>query len=68
MPQAPQSSTHDVAQALAGINFPCDKTRILEHARKNNASKEALQAIENLPSAKYTSMADVFKGVGEENR
>jgi len=68
MPQAPHSSTHDIAQALAGIDFPADKNRILEHARRNNVSKEALQAIEKLPSAQYTSMADVFKGVGEEKR
>jgi len=46
----------------------CRKLRILEHARRNNVSKEALQAIEKLPSAQYTSMADVFKGVGEEKR
>lgn len=68
MPQAPQSRTHDVAQALSGINFPCDKNSILEYARRNNASQEALQAIESLPAAQYTSMADVFKGVGEENQ
>ena len=68
MPQAPQSSTHDVAQALTGIDFPCDKNQILEHARRNNATKEALSAIENLPSAEYTSMADVFKGVGESKK
>jgi hypothetical protein len=68
MPQAPQSSTHDVAQALSGINFPADKNGILEHARKNNASQEALQAIENLPADQYTSMADVFKGIGQEKQ
>ena len=68
MPQAPQSSTHDIAQALAGISFPCDKNNILEHARRNNASQKALQAIQDLPSAQYSSMADVFAGVGEENK
>ncbi len=68
MPQAPQSATHDIAQALAGINFPCNKNSIVEYARRNNASQKALEAIERLPSAEYSSMADVFKGVGEENQ
>lgn len=64
MPLARQSMTHDVAQALNGIDFPADKRKIIEYARKHGASSEISNALNGLPEEQYTSMADVFKGIG----
>lgn len=64
MPLARQSMTHDVAQALNGIGFPADKDKICEYARQHGANKEINDALKALPEEQYTSMADVFKGIG----
>lgn len=58
-------STATIAQALSGIDFPCDKQKLVEYAQKNNADSEVVDAIRQMPEAEYTSMADVFKGVGQ---
>lgn len=64
MPLARQSTTHDVAQSLAGIDFPANKNKLIEYARKNNANDSLLEAMQKMPDEQYTSMADVFKGIG----
>ena len=57
-------STASLAQALSGIDFPTSKDKMVEHARKNHADQEVLQAIQQLPDSEYANMADVFKGSG----
>lgn len=57
-------SPANVAQALGGIDFPADKKKMLEYARSHGADPQVLQLIEQMPEEQYTSMADVFKGVG----
>lgn len=64
MSLARQSTPHDAAQSLAGIDFPADKNKIVQYAQKKNASSEVLEALKGMPEAEYTSMADVFKGLG----
>lgn len=58
-------STASIAQALSGIDFPANKEKLVEYAQKNNADSEVVDAIRQMPEAEYTSMADVFKGVGQ---
>ena len=60
-------STATIAQVLSGIDFPCDRQRLVEYAQKNNADPEVLEAIRAMPESEYTSMADVFKGVGQSH-
>lgn len=57
-------STGTIAQTLSGIDFPADKNKLVEYARKNKADKDVIQVLEGMPDEQYTSMADVFKGVG----
>ncbi len=64
MSLARQSTPHDAAQALTGIDFPADKNKIVEYARSHNAKEELVEALKLLPDEEYTSMADVFKGIG----
>lgn len=58
-------STATIAQVLSGIDFPADKQKLVEYAQKNNADSEILDTINQMPESEYTSMADVFKGVGQ---
>jgi hypothetical protein len=60
-------STATIAQVLSGIDFPANKQQLVDYAQKNNADKEVIEAIQQMPEAEYTSMADVFKGVGQSH-
>ncbi|MGE5547519.1 MAG: DUF2795 domain-containing protein [Solirubrobacterales bacterium] len=68
MPLARQSTPHDAAQTLAGIDFPADKNKIVQYAQGKNASKELIDALNSMPDEQYTSMADVFKGLGQSEQ
>lgn len=65
MSLARQSTPHDAAQSLSGIDFPADKNKIVQYAQQKNASQEVIDALKGMPEAEYTSMADVFKGLGQ---
>ena len=67
MPLARQSSTHDVARTLAGIDFPADKNKVINYARQHQANEDLVEVLEKLPNEQYTSMADIFKGIGMES-
>ncbi|CAA7613564.1 DUF2795 domain-containing protein [Magnetospirillum sp. UT-4] len=67
MPLARQSMPHDAAQTLAGIDFPADRSKIVEYARSKNASDDIIKALDGMPDDQYTSMADVFKGLGQSD-
>ncbi|MDA8216023.1 MAG: DUF2795 domain-containing protein [Dehalococcoidales bacterium] len=54
-----------VTQCLSGINFPCSKNDLIDHARQNNCSNDVLDTLRELPDTRYNSMADVVSGIGE---
>lgn len=58
-------SPSNVAQFLKGIDFPCRKSNLIEHARKNRAEEPVLRALEAFPERDYASMAEVMEGFGE---
>lgn len=62
------TNTAVIAQSLQGIDFPADRNGLIEQARKNNADQDVLNVISHMPETQYTSMADVFKGVGEARK
>jgi len=59
------TNTAVIAQSLHGVGFPADRQQLIEHARKNNADQDVVAVLSKMPDTRYTSMADVFKGVGE---
>ncbi len=61
-------STATIAQVLSGIDFPADRQKLVDYARRNNAGQDVLDAITQMPEVEYSSMADVFKGVGQSSR
>ena len=52
----------DVTHHLKGIHFPAEKGELVEHARKNGAPSETVEAIEAMPDGTYKTVADVMKG------
>lgn len=67
MTLAPRS-TGAVARALQGIDFPADRKKLEEYASRNHAAADVLDVIRHMPEERYSSMADVFKGVGMARR
>lgn len=57
-------STATIAQALQGIDFPAGKDKLVEWAKEHKVDSDVIDVIEKMPDEEYTSMADVFKGVG----
>lgn len=55
-----------VSKALKGVDFPKDKNELVAHAR-GAGDDSVIAALERLPNRRYSSMADVERGVGEED-
>ncbi|HAR63566.1 MAG: DUF2795 domain-containing protein [Candidatus Margulisiibacteriota bacterium] len=58
-------STAMVEKALAGIDYPADKSKMLQFAKERNASSEVLDVLNRMQDRQYTSAADLARGVGE---
>lgn len=56
------SPTRELAKNLEGIDFPANRTKLVEWARGHGASEETINQLNDMPDEEYTSMADVFKG------
>lgn len=52
-----------LVQALEGISFPCDRTRIVEYARGHDVSSRALEYLEQLPEQQYRDMTELFSAL-----
>jgi hypothetical protein len=70
---SPSISAATIAKLLSGIDFPKSKAALVQYARHNLDNKEkaeyasateVLKVLENLPSRKYSNMADVEYEVG----
>lgn len=63
-----ESPTRELAKNLQGIDFPVDRSKLIEYAREHGASEETCKKLEGMPDEEYTSMADVFKGFGQKEK
>ena len=52
----------DVTHHLQGIHFPAEKNELVEHAKKNGAPSEIMEALEAMSEQTYKTVADVMKG------
>ncbi|MCE8032212.1 DUF2795 domain-containing protein [Billgrantia tianxiuensis] len=59
------ASAAGIAQALRGMEFPCDSKALLEQAKANDAPREIVEVLGEFPDRKFETMADVQKTVGE---
>lgn len=49
-----------LVQALEGISFPCDRTQLIDYARRNNLSDRTLAVLEEIPEGRYYDLGEVF--------
>jgi hypothetical protein len=57
-----------VSKSLKGIHFPADREKVVQYAKKNMASDEVMNVLENMPEENYDSMAGVWHAVSQERR
>ncbi|WP_424355547.1 DUF2795 domain-containing protein [Methanobacterium sp. MBAC-LM] len=60
--------TSEIEKSLKGMNFPANRQDLVQQAKKNNASRDVVKAIQNLPEDRFNSPTDVAKAWGEERR
>jgi len=58
-------TTGEAAVYLKGIDFPADRSKLVQWAQQHNAPHNLIEVLEKMPEAQYTSMADVFQGFGQ---
>ena len=58
-------SASEIQKYMSGMDFPADKSDLVEHARQQDAPQEVLDVMENLPEQEYGTVADVSKGIGQ---
>jgi hypothetical protein len=56
-----ESSPIEVQKALKDIDYPVNKEKLLQHAKKHQASEDVMRDLEELPDKEYTNAADVSK-------
>lgn len=56
-------SAAEVEKYIKGIDFPCDKDELIQHARDNDAPDEVLSMMQEFPEQEYGSAVDVARGV-----
>ena len=61
-------STAVVSEVLKGLDFPADKQQCVDYAKRRNAPKEVIEALERMPNVKFDSMAGVWHAIGVEHR
>ncbi len=60
-----ETSPIEVQKALKGMDYPAKKKDLIEKARENDAPKEVMQVLENLPEKEFENAVDVSKEFGE---
>ncbi|CAA7620545.1 DUF2795 domain-containing protein [Magnetospirillum sp. UT-4] len=61
---APPPDTTVIAQALKGVDFPCDRDMLVQYARDRQADEGAVDVLARLAPRRYESMADILHGLG----
>jgi UDP:flavonoid glycosyltransferase YjiC (YdhE family) len=56
-----QTSPIEVQKALKDMDYPANKEKLIEHAKKHKASKEVMEVLEELPDQEYSNAADVSR-------
>lgn len=52
-----------LVQALEGIAFPCDRSKLIEYARTNDAASRAIDSLAAIPERQYANMTEVLSEV-----
>mgnify|MGYP005833062971 CR=1 FL=1 len=58
-------SAVDISKNLSGIDFPSDKSHLIDYARSKGANEDVINALQQMPERNYQNMADVERSFGE---
>ena len=58
-----QPNPIDIQKALAGIDYPTTREKLVERARQNHANTDIVDLIDKLPDHNYDSPASVSKQI-----
>jgi hypothetical protein len=58
-------SPSEVLHDLKGIDFPANRSDLVNQAQENNASEDVLNVLSRMPDRQYNNMADIMKGYGQ---
>nr|WP_173129884.1 DUF2795 domain-containing protein [Kibdelosporangium persicum] len=59
-----QPNAITIQKYLKGVDYPCDKSTLVEHAQSQGADGEALKALEQIPDRTYDGPNAVSKAIG----
>lgn len=54
-----------VQKFLAGIDYPCSKEDLVNHAQRQGADENVINMLQSLDDDKFETAADVSKAIGE---
>ncbi|MBA2677291.1 MAG: DUF2795 domain-containing protein [Ktedonobacteraceae bacterium] len=57
-----------VEKFLKGIDYPANKSILLERAEANGVDENVREALQNLPDQQYKSPTDISKAIGAINK
>jgi hypothetical protein len=58
-------STIDLQNYLKGVSYPSRKDGLIHKAQENQAPRDVLDLLENLPDWEFQSIADISRAMGE---
>lgn len=58
-------SAAEIQKFIGGIDFPCDKDELMEHAKEKGAPQSVLKLMEKFPDKEYHSVVDVSKDISQ---
>jgi hypothetical protein len=53
----------DIQKALSGMDYPATKQQIIEHAERNGADQQVLEALRKIEDREYEGPSGVSKAV-----
>ncbi len=53
-----------VEKFLKGVDYPADKSALLQKAEQNGADQNVREALQKLPEQQYKSPTDISKAIG----
>jgi hypothetical protein len=60
-----QAEFIEVQKYLAGVNYPAAKDELVDHAKKQGASKDVIDALSSLPDREYDGPNKVSSAVAK---
>jgi hypothetical protein len=56
-----QVNSTEIRNVLGNMKYPALKQQIIDEAKKQNVSNEAIQILENIPNKEYRNSADIIE-------